>query len=54
MRPDNPVRGVIRYADGRRDRRLSDEEYRALGSALAKAEAEQIWLAAIAAASSGT
>jgi integrase len=32
----NPVRGVIRYADGRRERRLSDEEYAALGRALAK------------------
>jgi integrase len=50
MRPDNPVRGVIRYADGRRDRRLRDEEYGALGSAIAKAEAKQIWPAAIAAA----
>ena len=27
MRPDNPVHGVIRPADGRRERRLTDEEY---------------------------
>jgi len=30
----NPVRGVVRYADGRRERRLSDEEYTALGRGL--------------------
>ena len=24
MRPDNPVRGVTRFADGRRERRLGD------------------------------
>ena len=35
MRPDNLVRGVIRYADGARQRRLSDEEYAALGRGLA-------------------
>lgn len=34
MRPDNPVRGVQRPADGRRERRLSDAEYAALGEAL--------------------
>lgn len=32
----NPVRVVIRYADGTRDRRLSDAEYAALGTGLAK------------------
>src|SRR5712691_4773716 len=26
MRPNNPVRGVMRFADGRRERRLSDDE----------------------------
>jgi integrase len=36
MIAQNPVRGVIRYADGRRERRLSDEEYAALGRGLAK------------------
>jgi len=50
MRPDNPVRGVMRFADGRRQRRLSDEEYALLGSALRRAEAEGIWPVAIAAA----
>lgn len=34
MRSDNPVRGVARPVDGRRERRLSDEEYKALGGAL--------------------
>jgi integrase len=50
MRPDNPVHGVIRFADGRRERRLSEDEYAALGAALRQGEAEGIWPAAIAAA----
>jgi integrase len=36
MVAENPVRGVIRYADGKRERRLSDAEYAALGKGLAK------------------
>jgi hypothetical protein len=43
MRSDNPVHGVIRPADGRRDRRLSDTEYLSLGKALKKADLEGIW-----------
>ncbi len=35
LRPDNPVHGVTRFADGRRERRLSDDEYAALGRGLA-------------------
>jgi integrase len=48
----NPVRGVIRFADGKRERRLSDEEYAALGRALAAAAAppRAMWPPAIAAA----
>jgi integrase len=34
LRPDNPVRGVERRADGQRNRRLSESEYAALGAAL--------------------
>ena len=49
MRTDNPVRGVTRFADGRRERRLSDDEYKALGKALRKAEAASVWPAAVAA-----
>lgn len=37
FRPDNPVRGVVRPADGRRERRLSDAEYAALGQGMARA-----------------
>ena len=48
MRPDNPVHGVVRLADGRRERRLTDDEYAALGAALRQAEAAHIWPAAIA------
>ena len=49
MRPDNPVRGVIRFEDGKRERRLSDDEYKALGDGLVKAKMESIWPAATAA-----
>jgi integrase len=49
MRPDNPVRGVIRFADGRRERRMSDAEYYMLGKGLKKAARAQIWPAAVAA-----
>ncbi len=37
MRPDNPVQGVVRHADGRRERRLADADYAALGAGLAAA-----------------
>jgi integrase len=47
MRADNPVRGVMRPADGRRERRLSDDEYKTLGVALAKADEVKIWPAAV-------
>jgi integrase len=50
MRPDNPARGVTRFADGRRERRLTDSEYKMFGVALKKAGREQLWPAALAAA----
>jgi integrase len=50
LRPDNPVHGVIRFADGERKRRLSDNEYATLGAALRRANAEAIWPAAVAVA----
>ena len=44
MRGDNPVRGVMRFADGKRERRPGDDEYKRLGLALRQAEAEKnIW-----------
>jgi integrase len=49
MRPDNPVRGVALFADRKRERRLSDDEYVQLGVALREAE-RTIWPAAVAAA----
>ncbi len=49
MRPDNPVHGVMRPADGTRERRLFDADYAALGAALRRAEAGDVWPAAIAA-----
>ncbi|MHB8528431.1 MAG: tyrosine-type recombinase/integrase [Caulobacteraceae bacterium] len=50
MRSDNPCVGVLRFADGRRERRLSDDEYKALGMALGAAETARVWPAAIAVA----
>jgi integrase len=43
MRADNPVHGLQRFADGKRDRRLTDEEYGLLGKAVARAAEEAIW-----------
>jgi integrase len=50
MRPDNPVHGIMRPADGRRERRLSDREYAMLGAALREATAQEVWPPAVAAA----
>jgi integrase len=49
MRSDNPVRGVVRPADGRRERRLSEAEYAALGAALRAAATNGIWPPAVSA-----
>jgi integrase len=48
MRIDNPVHGVVRPADGRRERRLSEAEYKAFGNGLRKAEKTNVWPAAVA------
>jgi integrase len=50
VRLDNPVHGIMRPADGRRTRRLADDEYKALGEALRNGEEAKLWPAAIAAA----
>jgi integrase len=50
MRSDNPVRGVMRFADGKRERRLTDDEYKSLGDALMKAKMKNFWPAAVAVA----
>ena len=49
MREGNPVHGVMRFADQKRERRLSDDEFAALGTALRQAEGAGIWPAAVAA-----
>lgn len=43
MRTDNPVRGVERFADGRRVRRVSDDEYRIIGRTYLAATSEGVW-----------
>jgi integrase len=50
MRRDNPVNGVMRPADGKRERRLTDSEYEALGAALRLAIAQNAWPPAVASA----
>jgi integrase len=47
MREDNPVHGLQRFADAKRERRLSEEEYSALGAALDMGSDAHIWPAAI-------
>jgi integrase len=37
-RPENPVRGVVRFADAKRERRLTTDEYKALGKGLTAAK----------------
>lgn len=48
MRADNPVRGVKKFADRKRERRLSSDEYAALGEGLRMADADGIWPPAVA------
>jgi hypothetical protein len=40
-RIDNPAHGVVKFATGRRERRLTDDEYHVLGLALSKADQER-------------
>src|SRR5262245_971544 len=47
LRPDNPVRGVPKFADRVRTRSMTDAEYRALGDGLRKAK--DMWPPAVAA-----
>ena len=49
LRIDNPAHGIVKFAEGRRERRLTDDEYRHLGSALTKAGEEDVWASAISA-----
>ena len=49
IRLDNPVHGIVKFAEGRRQRRLSNDEYRMLGMALSKSRQEKVWQPAIAA-----
>jgi integrase len=50
MRTDNPVHGTIRFADGKRERRLIDGEYKMFGEALRNAADARVWPPALAAA----
>lgn len=50
LRPDNPANRLRKFAENKRERRLSDEEYATLGDALRQAEATGIWPAAVACA----
>ena len=49
MRADNPAHRVRKFAEGKRDRRLTDAEYAALGAGLRQAEGT-IWPPAVACA----
>jgi integrase len=49
VRTDNPCSLIVKFADNRRERRLSDDEYAALGAALRAAEAASMWPPAVAA-----
>jgi len=49
LRADNPVLGVLRPADGRRERRLGIKEYAAIGAGLVAAVDDGVWESSIAA-----
>jgi integrase len=48
MRRDNPVHGSQHFADTKRERRLSQEEYKVLGAAFRAAHLANIWPPAVA------
>jgi integrase len=50
MRVDNPVRRVTQFADDQKRRRLSSQEYRALGAAMTKCASAEMWPPAVAVA----
>lgn len=43
LRPDNPAHGISRYADTKRERRLTDEEYKALHLGLLESHKAGVW-----------
>jgi hypothetical protein len=43
LRADNPAHGAVKFTEDRRQRRLTDDEYRLLGKAPSKADRENIW-----------
>jgi integrase len=49
IRIDNPAHGVVKFAEGRRERRLTNEDYQQFGKALSMADQDGIWQSAIAA-----
>jgi integrase len=50
MRTDNPAHGVDKFAENKRERRLSDDEYVHLGKAITAAGVSGIWPPAVACA----
>jgi hypothetical protein len=49
IRIDSRVHSVVKFATGRRERRLTDGEFQMLGIALSKADQAAVWKSAIAA-----
>jgi integrase len=43
LRPDNPAHGISRYADRKRERRLTDDEYKALQLGLSESQKVGVW-----------
>ena len=47
LRPDNPAHGFVKFAEGRRDRRLTEDDYLQLGKTLSVAAQGDVWKAAV-------